>query len=1088
MIVESINFKTIEIIFDNNDEHLYYGDLLKIIDDSGYGVLAQVFQINYSSNASAQNIASAKILFTIKNSTSWFNWSGNIPAKQSFIKKVQKNELLSKISTQVNDSSVNLGVLSSYNTDFKLNPSTFKSPTLVFSDDFFQKVEFTNLLTEELIKTNNKLVILDFNGEFNAGDSVEKIVAGKNFKLPLNTRGIQSLYETLISDISDETRAIIEDIFLHIEDFTSSGKNLLVSFKNFKDVIEAEYRQSRVVELALLRNKLIKLEKEGVFANKRSETTSFARYFNNNDLIIVDLSKISTLWHKYFVENIIDCNINSLQKDFFLILDSNSNNLDSNVINKLFIQGLSSGIKPITITHFESDLNKQLLSFAKNMLLFAPKVNTNEFIEFNNFLSKLGNNEVLVYGQLSKYIPLFVQVGCNTLFEENEILQNYTDITDIEVEEKQETVENQNEIVQEIAILQEPTKDENLEQQQELTQDIELEEFGQASLAEVDYYDIQPQANEDYQEILQQTSTQDIETKNLSQIAQAEIDYYNIQPQEIEDSQDPIQQRYNQNFEVQTPEATPQEEPDTTKAKPKFNTNYKDNPQQKYNQDFDIESFGQDLQDEPENNSDKTQVSEDYQDPVRQRYNQNFAIQNPELILQAKLETKKAHTKENEDCHENPQQEYNQNFETQTPELNPKLGFEHYSNAQHQEIEDYQEAPRQEYSNNFEVQNPGLSPQIGLEHYNNAQHQESEDYQEAPRQEYSNNFEVQNPGLSPQVGLEDYNNAQHQESNEYQETPQQEYNQNFNTQKPKLTPQMKPEYNSSEQPHAQVQNYETQVSEDELDYYNYSQPQAAQGYPGTTQQEFEEIDEALDEEELNFYNYDQPQENEVYQNIPQQEEIHSYDNEQYQQESSSGDDVNIEELSIDDEDSDDFSLDFYEQAKGEPDESENEGYDHDSYYDDDEYNESHYEDSEDDEDIDEEDQSQDYENEPLNDLSNDEDIESLYTAKKPEAQEVEEEDEDDSEEDSEDVLVEIGGKDFSGVNHNIPIYSPDEDDTSSDEEHTTFEKGDKVKHQQYGVGVVEKVFKHDGKKFYKFNFKTVGIKVLDPSYSPMEKL
>ncbi len=1062
MIVESVNFKTIKIIFDNNDDHLYYGDLLKIIDNSGYGVLVQVFQIDYSSDDSAQNIAGAKILFTIKNSTGWFNWSGNIPAKQSYIEKIQKNELLNKINSQSGDFSVNLGVFSSYNTAFKVKSSILKNPTLVFSDDFFQKIEFTNLLTDELKRTNNKIVILDFNGEFNFNNTAEKIVAGKNFKLPLDTKGIQSLYETLTSDISDETRAIIEDIFLHIEDFTSSSKNVLVPFKNFKDVIDAEYRQSRVVELALLKNKLTKLEKEGIFANKRSETTLFARDFIDNDIMTIDLSDISATWQKYFVEYIIDCNINNLQSDFFLILNTTNNNLDSKIINKLFIQGLNSGISPIIVTDFESDLNKQLLSFAKNLFLFAPKINTNEFAEFSKFLNKLGNNETLIYGQLSKYIPLFVQIGCNTLFEEDELQQDTTD---------SESINNQNEVLQE-SIKEEYLAQPNVQQpettpppqvqspkQQEFKQDLSIENINQMSQAEIDYYSTQPQANENSAKSTHQYDDLDLgidDYDNFDEFA----DYDDSESEDSEPSQD-----------------------------------YQDTLQQDYDEDLDNEHNPPPESELDDFSDDPTQVNEDYQQSTQQRYNQNFDVEGYEIT--------------------------------------PRSSLDNYSNAESQEQsqdlniennDNYQNSAQQRYNQNFDIEGYGITPRGSLDNYNNAESQVGDDY---------HNSDLENLDQDPQPDLGYYNIDQPQENEECQNPLQQGYNQSFE-QTPSIEPNnytnaLNETDHKSAMQDEDIQEYDPQVSEDELDFYSYNQSQENDNYQGANQtQSYEagQFGEASDDE-LDFYNYDQPQENDNYhQEASEQDEDHDYDNkleneldftdydhnhndfeynendkplaeqdQDYHEEENNEDEINIEELSLDDEDSEDFSLDFYEQAQNQPNEEynedDNEQYEDEDYEEDDEYiDENDDEDyEEDDEYIDEEDQN--YEEEPQNDLSNDEDIESLYTARKPEpTQEIQDDalmEEDTPKEGSEPVVVEIGEKNFSGVNHNIPIYSPDDEDTS-DEEKIVFEVGDKVKHQKFGVGVVVKAFKHDGTKFYKFHFESAGPKVLDPNYSPMEKL
>ena len=435
MQIKSVNSEIIKILFDTTKDQLLFGETVKITDKNNNAVLSQVFKIENSSENFTDNIAYTKILFTIKQNE-LRNWNGTIPPKGSTIEKLSKKELLLFLKCLNNSNPVLLGTLSTHSIPINIEAALFENPTIIYCDKQSQRINISCLLADQLKENGAKVVLLDFRGEYSNISATRRIKAGKEFKLPLNSRGIESLYDKVLTGASIETRAVIEDIFMQVQDYADSAEHIFVPFTGFKDVVEEEYRQNKISELVLLKNKLAKIDKQGVFASNKSEIHSLNKNLENNDFVIVDFSDISPVWHKEFVNFIIMSNINKFKKKFFLIFEARSNNLDDELIDKLYLQGYRSGIKPIISLCYESKFTKNLLSIAKNHILFSPKTDTNIFPELGNYLSKLNHFNALIYGKFSNYIPLFVQI--------NEFLQNETkDNTEIfENSHKNEVMEN----------------------------------------------------------------------------------------------------------------------------------------------------------------------------------------------------------------------------------------------------------------------------------------------------------------------------------------------------------------------------------------------------------------------------------------------------------------------------------------------------------------------------------------------------------------------------------------------------------------------------------------------------------------------
>ncbi|OGI03047.1 MAG: hypothetical protein A2104_01895 [Candidatus Melainabacteria bacterium GWF2_32_7] len=411
MLIGAINNDIIKILFNTQKEELLLGNLIKIINEENNGVIAQVFGIENSKKTASNNIANVKILLTLKQSNKWYEWEGNIPSKEFKVEKVSNKELISYISGLKQKNPVTLGYLSLYdNAKLDIEAANFENPTVILSDKQYQRVNTSYLLAQELVNNQAKVVLFDFTGEYSHITTANRLEAGRNFKLPLNSKGVESIYDKSLVNVSAETRAIIEDIFMSLQEYIEESQLGFIPFTHFKKVVNDEYEENRTTELILLRNKLTKIEKQNIFANNKFETESFKMCIKNTDFIIVDFSRISSSWHKNFVDYIIDLNIEDYNQRFFVIFNANETNIDSDLITKLYIQGYRSGIKPIVSVDYKSKYFNNVLSVAKNMIMYSPEINSNKLSNFEVFLNKLNNKEALLYGDITQSIPLIVRI------------------------------------------------------------------------------------------------------------------------------------------------------------------------------------------------------------------------------------------------------------------------------------------------------------------------------------------------------------------------------------------------------------------------------------------------------------------------------------------------------------------------------------------------------------------------------------------------------------------------------------------------------------------------------------------------------
>lgn len=450
MFIEQISGQNIKIKFDISETQLLLGDILKIISSGKNGVLAQIIGISTDEKTADFNIAESKILYTIDSSGKLINWQGNLPSQDFIINKISAEETLLCSKALNPENPVFLGNLALYpDVEANLEASFFEHPTVIFCDKQTQKNNILEILAVELSKNYEKVLLVDYNGDYQDLKVSHNLKAGQNFKLPFDTKGLELLYNKTLPGVSPETRAAIEDIFIEIENYLSSGKIEFIPFSNFYQAVESVYQTNKIPELVLLKNKLLKLGKYGIFADKKQEITGFSESIKADNIVILDLSKFHTDWQRDIIEFIVDSNITKHQQKFFLLIDFDKITADKILIEKLFSKAVKSGIYPIIATGHDSEFAGAMMSYAKNIIAFAPE-NTTKIAALKNYLVRLKDNEAVIMGKVTNNIPLYVDICNMDDFEENDILdysgisnQTSSDIyLNVEVEQKQKSIDS----------------------------------------------------------------------------------------------------------------------------------------------------------------------------------------------------------------------------------------------------------------------------------------------------------------------------------------------------------------------------------------------------------------------------------------------------------------------------------------------------------------------------------------------------------------------------------------------------------------------------------------------------------------------
>ena len=347
------------------------------------------------------NYAIAKLLFTFTPDGVVDNYDGSVPNMDSELSFLAAEELLNLFPIET---PVKIGNLAQQDEMLSLDISVFERNFTIFVEKDSNKKTFISNCVRQLFQMKEKSVIVD---TCNLFEDYPKIVFSKDFKLPLNSKMIDYIFEYELAEVDAPTKAVIQDIFYAVQQYIDTLDFKFLPIDNFVDVVANQYKDIQMPELALLKNKLLKYRDANVFANTKEEVLAFKEKLNEKNCSIIDIKDINEPLQKE-VMSFIHQALTEYEKYIYFFAPLTDNNSDKKLL-KQFIN--NNHVFTTILVSSSYKYAQELKQHAQNILLFTPNDINHDFAAYNTFLNKLNSDECIAFGKLTQGIPFIVDMS-----------------------------------------------------------------------------------------------------------------------------------------------------------------------------------------------------------------------------------------------------------------------------------------------------------------------------------------------------------------------------------------------------------------------------------------------------------------------------------------------------------------------------------------------------------------------------------------------------------------------------------------------------------------------------------------------------
>ena len=346
------------------------------------------------------NFAVAKLMFSFNADGVVSEYDGSAPSINSNIVELPANELLDLLPV---DTALKIGQISGCNDELNVDISIFEHNFTVFCETDYEKTTVISNCVRQLFRMKEKSVILDCDDLF---EEYPRITLSKDFKLPLNSGFIDFIFEHDLKNVDAATKAVIQDIFYAVQQYIRTLDDEFLPIESFIDVVTAQYKETQMPELALLKNKLLKYKDAGIFANEPDEYKQLEQRLKERNCVVINIKEANGDLQREII-NYVHKIIETFDKYVYYFVPLTDDNSDKKLVKRLINHN------HVFTTFFASHLYKyasELKSHAQNILFFAPQTMQNDFAAYNTFLNKLNPSEGVIYGNLTQGIPLIINL------------------------------------------------------------------------------------------------------------------------------------------------------------------------------------------------------------------------------------------------------------------------------------------------------------------------------------------------------------------------------------------------------------------------------------------------------------------------------------------------------------------------------------------------------------------------------------------------------------------------------------------------------------------------------------------------------
>lgn len=397
MQIFEVKNDTAEILYACDEEKLYLFDFL-FIEDEELTIVSQVTDISTTDNEN-ENIATVKFYLSVDKNNRLTKYNGHTPHKNAEVGYLDAAEIIGLFRPKNN--AIIWG-------DYIRNPELTVSTDLKFLSSGFcticdkteQAEAVVKILVSSLEKANTKTLILDFDGKYQNIKTANKAVYGKEYRIPLDSRALDYIFENDLEDCTPDVKVVIQNIILEIQKYIESVEKGFIPFEMFLQIIVSETKRTANTGLLAFCNKLLNYKYKKIFADRENQ---FSVIDNCDGSFKLDLSAVDEKFYPLLFSSVVS----RLYKKFYVIADITDENVKSSTMRNLYEK---QNVRLLPVISHESKYLNKIKSHCSNFAVFAPleKVKSAEFD--GDVVNKIRTDELVLYGENSLFVPLLVSV------------------------------------------------------------------------------------------------------------------------------------------------------------------------------------------------------------------------------------------------------------------------------------------------------------------------------------------------------------------------------------------------------------------------------------------------------------------------------------------------------------------------------------------------------------------------------------------------------------------------------------------------------------------------------------------------------
>ena len=553
MQIYEVKNNTAEILYAPSDNSLFLSDFLHIEDDK-FATVSQVTNISTTENPNV-NKATVQFLLSVDKTGKLTKYNGHMPSKTSVVKFLEAKEITGLFCPKYNEL-----IWGSYARDEELKVKTdlnfLSSGCAIICDRTEQSTVIVNKIVQSLKKNNSRFLLLDFDGKYQTVKAQTNAVFGQDYRIPLDSRALDYIFENDLNDCPIEAKAIIQSVILEIQKYAESAG--FIPFEMFLNIIMQECKSCNNSGLMIFANKLLKYRQKKIFADNQKQ---FSLINNCSSSLKIDLSQIDESFYPLIFSSIIT----DIKKKFYVIADIDEENTTPSVLKYIY-EKQNIRLVPV-IRHDNKYLNK-IKTQISNLAVFAPVSKQEPEEHYGMFLEKISNDEFILWGENTLFIPIIVSLSA---LLDNFKNGNYTTADDIS-EEDLDDLDRINLMAAKEMIMAEKITEEDLDfisvpkQQQEI---VEEEETSKYQIIEEDDNSSETAETEEISPTIMEEEEEE-EENNVPEI----VENQEIQYEQPIQTEQPVQDIPAQNTPVQPVQQNirEQEPPEPKKPMPNPDT------------------------------------------------------------------------------------------------------------------------------------------------------------------------------------------------------------------------------------------------------------------------------------------------------------------------------------------------------------------------------------------------------------------------------------------------------------------------------------------------------------------------------------